>query len=352
MADEANEAEGARRRSRAREEAASSKLDHHAAAGCLVLLGGGGGGLVLLHARPRRGGASRSAAAEAAVFVDCPKCWSICRTRPATARNISRSRSCSRCRPEAWSTQIKPVDAARDGRVPDLSARAAPDRPRRLGRALPPEGRTDPARQRRDRAEPASTPCCSRKSSFSDATDRNHGRQDQIDQDALAAEWGACARCRADPRRAAARTRRRRRAVRRPWPRNGRRWSRTAASSSRRQQGRRRAHPQPGGDRQPARLQPRRRHAQRQFRHPRDHQLGDGLLRASADARNRLRPPGAADDDEPAQFHLRQRRGLARPHHLGALRRLSQLDSAARRSWRCSRPRSGTISACSRSIPA
>ena len=31
-----------------------------------------------------------------------------------------------------------------------------------------------------------------------------------------------------------------------------------------------------------------------------------------------------------AQLHLRQRRSLARPHHLGALRRLSQLDPAAR----------------------
>ena len=30
-----------------------------------------------------------------------------------------------------------------------------------------------------------------------------------------------------------------------------------------------------------------------------------------------------------AQFHLRQRRSLARPHHLGALRRLSQFDPAA-----------------------
>ena len=95
-------------------------------------------------------------------------------------------------------------------------------------------------------------------------------------------------------------------------------------------QGRRRAHPEPGGDRQPPRLQPRRHHAQREFRHPRDHQLGDGLLRASADARNRLRPAGPADDDIAAQFHLRQRRSVARPHHLGALRRLSQFDPAAR----------------------
>ena len=93
--------------------------------------------------------------------------------------------------------------------------------------------------------------------------------------------------------------------------------------------GRRRAHPQPGGDRQPARLQPRRRHAQRQFRHPGDHRLGDGLLRAPADAGDRLRPAGPADDDLAAQLHLRQRRSLARPHHLGALRRLSQLDPAA-----------------------
>ncbi len=42
---------------------------------------------------------------------------------------------------------------------------------------------------------------------------------------------------------------------------------------------------------------------------PRDHRLGDGLLRAPADAGNRLRPAGPADDDEPAQLHLGQRRG-------------------------------------------
>ena len=33
--------------------------------------------------------------------------------------------------------------------------------------------------------------------------------------------------------------------------------------------------------------------------------FGDGLLRASADARNRFRPAGAADDHQSAQFHLR-----------------------------------------------
>ena len=69
--------------------------------------------------------------------------------------------------------------------------------------------------------------------------------------------------------------------------------------------------------------------SRRSFRHSRHHRLGDGVLRASADARNRLRPPGAVDDDEPAQFHLRQRRSLARPHHLGAFRRLPQFDPAA-----------------------
>jgi len=40
-----------------------------------------------------------------------------------------------------------------------------------------------------------------------------------------------------------------------------------------------------------------------------------GLLRASADARDRFRPPGAADDHLPAQLHLRQRRGFARSDH-------------------------------------
>ena len=89
-----------------------------------------------------------------------------------------------------------------------------------------------------------------------------------------------------------------------------------------------------GGDRQPPRLHGRRRHARRPFRHSRHHRFGDGLLRASADARNRLRPPGAVADDLLAQFHLRQRRSLARPHHLGALRRLHELDPAARRPHR------------------
>ena len=118
------------------------------------------------------------------------------------------------------------------------------------------------------------------------------------------------------------------------------------------QQGRHRAHPQSGRDRQPARLQSRRRLAQRQFRHPRDHQLGDGLLRAPADARNRLRPAGPADDDELAQLHLRQRRSLARPHHLGALRRLSQFDSAAGDPRRVQGGGVGQFRARSRSIPA
>jgi hypothetical protein len=91
-----------------------------------------------------------------------------------------------------------------------------------------------------------------------------------------------------------------------------------------------RSQPQSGRDRQPARLQPGRHLAQRQFRHSRDHRLGDGLLRAPADVGDRLRPAGPADDDVVAQLHLRQRRGLARPHHLGAVRRLPQFDPAAR----------------------
>ena len=53
-----------------------------------------------------------------------------------------------------------------------------------------------------------------------------------------------------------------------------------------------------------------------------------------------------------AQLHLRQRRSLARPHHLGPLRRLHEFDSRCRRCSACSRPRSGKISASRRSIPA
>src|SRR6185436_2090285 len=40
------------------------------------------------------------------------------------------------------------------------------------------------------------------------------------------------------------------------------------------------------------------------------------------------------EDDFSAQFHLRQRRSLARSHHLGALRRLHELDRAAGRAVR------------------
>ncbi len=153
--------------------------------------------------------------------------------------------------------------------------------------------------------------------------------KDQIDQDALAAEWGLALEADADkaatdePDGAAADS----------GEAAASQWAAMVDDGSEfmpERQGRRRAHPQPGRDRQPARLLARRRLAQRQFRHSRDHRLGDGLLRASADARDRLRPAGAADDDVAAQLHLRQRRSLARPHHLGALRRLSQLDPAAR----------------------
>ena len=98
---------------------------------------------------------------------------------------------------------------------------------------------------------------------------------------------------------------------------------------SRRRQERRRARSVAGGNRQPARLFRRRGQSRRQFRHSRHHRFGDGVLRAPADARNRVRPAGAADDHVLAQLHLRQRRGLARPHHLGAVRRLHEFDSAA-----------------------
>ncbi len=115
---------------------------------------------------------------------------------------------------------------------------------------------------------------------------------------------------------------------RRRWPSSGRPWSTTAAATCPTRPAAN-AFFQPGRNRQPARLQRRRGQPRRQFRHSRHHRFGDGVLRASADARNRLRPPGAADDDLAAQFHLRQRRSLARPHHLGALRRLHELDPAA-----------------------
>ena len=155
-------------------------------------------------------------------------------------------------------------------------------------------------------------------------------QEDQIDQDALAAEWGVALEAEQDAAEAeepsrSGRSRERRRSHGGALGGHGRR--RPCHPDH---QGRRRAHPHPGGNRLAARLLARRHLAQRQFRHPRDHRLGDGLLRAVADAGDRLRPAGPADDDEPAQFHLRQRRSLARPHHLGALRRLSQFDPAAR----------------------
>ncbi len=100
-------------------------------------------------------------------------------------------------------------------------------------------------------------------------------------------------------------------------------------SRLRQQEHQRRARAVAGGDRQSPRLHGWRRQPRRPFRHPRHHRLGNGVLRASADARDRVRPPGAVDDDIVAKFHLRQRRSLARPYHLGAVRRLHELDSAA-----------------------
>jgi len=55
-------------------------------------------------------------------------------------------------------------------------------------------------------------------------------------------------------------------------------------------------------NRQSARLSVGEVNLRRQLRHSRHHRLGDGVLRALADARNRLRPPGAADDDLAAHF--------------------------------------------------
>ena len=59
------------------------------------------------------------------------------------------------------------ADAARDGRLPDLFARIAADRSRRLRRPLPAQGGIDPPGQRRGRSPTASPPFCSRRSSFS-----------------------------------------------------------------------------------------------------------------------------------------------------------------------------------------
>ena len=173
----------------------------------------------------------------------------------------------------------------------------------------------------------ASTPCCSRKSSSSDdlsSWPRTKTRSIRTPSPPNGA-WRSTRRRDAPGGADGGRRRRAGAAHGRPMGGDGR--GRRTVRPGR--QGRRRAHPQSGGNRQPARLQPRRHLAQRQFRHPRDHRFGDGLLRAPADAGNRLRPAGPVDDDEPAQFHLRQRRSLARPHHLGAFRRLSQFDSAA-----------------------
>ncbi len=89
------------------------------------------------------------------------------------------------------------------------------------------------------------------------------------------------------------------------------------------------ARPQPERDRQPAGIRRKRRRWQGRLRHPCHHQLGARFLRASADARGRVRPARPHDVDEPAQLHFGQCRGVDRQYHLDPLRRLSQLDPAA-----------------------
>ena len=148
---------------------------------------------------------------------------------------------------------------------------------------------------------------------------------DNVDQDALAEQWGASLDSE-DPEVAAAEA-----AANELSEAMAEQWAAMVDDGSRNLSNKASGERvlSPGRNRQPARLQRRRGQPRRQFRHSRHHRLGDGVLRTSADARNRLRPPGAADDDLAAQFHLRQRRSVARPHHLGALRRLHELDPAA-----------------------
>ena len=90
-----------------------------------------------------------------------------------------------------------------------------------------------------------------------------------------------------------------------------------------------RARPQPGRNRQPARLRRRTRRRRKPHRHAAHHQLRPGVLRTPADAGDRVRPAGAHHVHQPAQLHLRQRRGRHRQHPVAALRRLPELHPAA-----------------------
>ena len=177
--------------SRPRSKLPSMKVIIIAAAGLLVLGGGGGG--AYLHVRRAEGRARPAAAAGQAARSSsiCPTCWSTCPTPAPTARNISRSRSCSNWPTRAWSRRssrcMPRVMDAFQTYLRELRA----DRSRRLGRPLPAQGRTDAPRQRRDRAEPDQRRAVQGNRRPVTALTGSHGRTtDQIDQDALAAEWG------------------------------------------------------------------------------------------------------------------------------------------------------------------
>src|SRR5262249_29539753 len=80
------------------------------------------------------------------------------------------------------------VHAADHGRLSDLPAGIAAGRSGRLGRHLPPQGGVDPPGQRGDRAGPHQRRAAQR--AAGPGAERAMASKADIDQDALAAEWG------------------------------------------------------------------------------------------------------------------------------------------------------------------
>ena len=126
------EGEAARRRRASSPRSSSS----WSAAGLLVLGGGGGGGYFFFFGKKPHEEKPAPVAVKPPAFFDLPEVLVNLSSAGNGRSQLSQGQDRARGRrPEAGRAD-QAGDAARDRHVPDLSARDAPERPRRLGRAL------------------------------------------------------------------------------------------------------------------------------------------------------------------------------------------------------------------------
>ena len=123
------------------------------AVGGLVVVGGGGFGAYKMFFGGHKEPPPAAAAVKPAVFVDLPEVLVNLSNTGSERTQYLKVKIVLELADQELMQQIQPVMPRLTDTFPDLSARTAADRPRRLRRALPSQGRAHPACQRADRAE-------------------------------------------------------------------------------------------------------------------------------------------------------------------------------------------------------